>query len=165
MAEEQLPEEQYLAEEQLPEKQYVRVDIRGQDPALWGTLRAKLMVAVEDLLNTVVDSERGTTLQDEARQLTSAALDHVRARLAKAGLENEKIEAEIQRLYAQIQGDLADARKKSAEADAIEFATAMKRLRVVLGGMRAMLIGEEGDEAIIFGRQIDEFIKVLITLT
>jgi hypothetical protein len=154
-----------MADDQLPEKQYLQVDIRGQDPVVWEKLRSKLMIAVEDLLNTVIDPQRGMTLEDEARQLTSAALEHVRARLAKAGLENEKIEAEVQRLYAQTQGDLAEARKKSAEAEAIEFATATKKLRVVLGGMKAMLIGEEGNEAIVFGRQIDEFLKILATIT
>jgi hypothetical protein len=66
--------------------------------------------------------------------MTSALLAHAKAWLARAGLENEKIEAEVNRLYAQIEIDFAEARKRHAEANAIEFATAMRKLRVALGG-------------------------------
>ena len=52
-----------------------------------------------------------------------------------------------------------------AEYAALEFQTKVKRLRLVLGGAKAMLIGEPGEEAVIFAKQIEEFLQTLKELT
>jgi hypothetical protein len=41
------------------------------------------------------------------------------------------------------------------------FSYAIKKLRLVLGGTKAMLIGDPGEEALLCGQQIDEFLRVL----
>src|SRR5262249_21831890 len=135
--------------------------VTGQDPLLWQGLRSKLVEVINGVLDSVIDHEKETTVREEAKKMTSALLDHAKARLAKAGLENEKIEAEIQRLYTQIENDYAEARKKHAEAEAIELNTALKKLWLSVGLTKAMLIGEAGEENIVFSQQIDAFLGTL----
>src|SRR5215510_12105862 len=110
-----------MDESYLPEKkQFVRVDVRGKTTELWQSLRPKLIQAMNEVLDAVIDDEQGTTVRDEMKQLTTALLDYAKANLARPGLENERIEAEIRRLYGQMEIDRAEARKKHAEADTLE---------------------------------------------
>lgn len=155
-----------MDETNLPEKkQFVQVDVRGKTTELWQSLRPKLIQAMNDVLDAVIDTEHGTTVRDEAKQLTTALLDYAKANLARPGLENERIEAEIRRLYGQMEIDRAEARKKYAEADALEFNTKVKRLRLALGAAKAFLVGEEGEEAVIFTKQITAFLETLEKFT
>ncbi len=147
--------------EHLPDTRYIRVDVRGDSEELWQKFRSKLLQGLNDLLDAVVDPESGTTLREETQNLAAAVLNHAKARLARPGVEIEKLEAEIHRLYTQAEADLADARKKRAEAAALEFDTKVKRMRLFLGGAKALLTGDEGEEAVLFGTQIDTFIKSL----
>jgi hypothetical protein len=151
-----------MDEEYLPEKrQFVRVDVTGKTAALWQSLRPKLIQAMNDVLDAVIDDEHGTTVRDEAKQLTTALLDYAKANLARPGLENERIEAEIRRLYGQMEIDRAEARKKHAEADTLEFNNKVKRLRLVLGMAKAFMVGDTGEEAVIFTAQITAFLETL----
>ena len=140
--------------EHLPDKRYIRVDVRGDNEALWRQFRSKLLQGLNDLLDAVVDPESGTTLREETQNLAAAVLNHAKARLARPGVEIEKLEAEIHQLYA-------DARKKHAEAAALEFDTKVRQMRFILGGARALLTGDEGKEAVLFLTQIAAFIKSL----
>jgi len=146
----------------LPEKkQFARVDVTGKTASLWQSLRPKLIKAMTDLLDTVIDDEQGATVRDEMKQLTTALLDYAKANLARPGLENERIEAEIRRLYGQMEIDRAEARKKHAEADTLEFNNKVKRLRLVLGAAKALMVGDDGEEAVIFTAQITAFLETL----
>lgn len=149
-------------ENQLQKREGIlRIDVVGKSPDTWSSLRSKLLAAIGKVLDSVIDPEHGTTVREEAKKFTSALLDHARARLAKAGLENEKIEAEVAKLYAECESISADARKKHAEAEATEFETAVKRLKLALELTKAMLIGEPGEEAIVFGNQVQALLGVL----
>lgn len=146
---------------ELPREGMARIDVTGRTPALWRDMRPKLLQAINEVLDKVVDPVKGTTLREEAQQLLAAGLGNIKVRLAKAGLENEKIEAEVAKTYAEQEKLLAEARKANSEAEAREFQTAVQRLRLVLGGTKAMLIGDTDEEALLFGRQIDAFLEVL----
>ena len=77
-----------MDEAHLPEhKPFVRVDVRGKTTALWQSLRPKLIQAMNDVLDAVIDDEQGTTVRDEMKQLTTALLDYAKANLARPGLE------------------------------------------------------------------------------
>jgi hypothetical protein len=146
----------------LPEqKQFARVDVRGKTAALWQSLRPKLIQAMTEVLDAVLDDEHGTTVRDELKHFTTALLDYAKANLARPGLENERIEAEVRRLYGQIEIDRAEARKKHAEADMLEFNNKVRRLRFVLGAAKALMVGDTGEEAGIFTAQITEFLETL----
>jgi hypothetical protein len=151
-----------MDEARLPEKkQLMRIDVRGKTTELWQSLRPKLIQTMTMVLDTVIDAEHGTTVRDEVKQFTTALLDYAKANLARPGLENERIEAEVRRLYGQMEIDRAEARKKHAEADTLEFNNKVRRLRLVLGAVKALMVGEEGEEAVIFTAQITAFLETL----
>ncbi|MCW5776579.1 MAG: hypothetical protein KIS87_09085 [Phycisphaeraceae bacterium] len=142
-------------------KQIARVDVRGKDPALWANLRTKLLARINDILDRTADHERGTTIREEARQFTSALLDFARSKLAREGAEVQKIEAEVGEIYAKRLRTLAEADKLSAEAEAQRLRNSVTELCTALALTKAMLVGEEGEEALLLGRQIDEFLVVV----
>ena len=148
-------------DKQVPERRYVQFDVSGKDQLLWQKLRPKLIQALSDFLDTVVDYEKGSTIREEAKKISTALLNHAKARLAHAGYENEKLEAEVEYLYAQAEREYAEARKQRAEASALEFATSVRKLRLILGGTKAMLVGDTGREALLVGQQIDAFLQVV----
>lgn len=145
----------------LPNEGVIRVDVTGNNQEPWRKLRSKLLDAFDRVVNTVVDSSSGATVRDEAMQLTTAAIENCKQKLQRAGLENDKIEAEVHRLYAERESVLASARKTNAEADALEFSNSVKRLQLMLTLSKAMVTGDQGQEAIIFSNQIDEMVLQL----
>lgn len=139
----------------------LRIDVTGKDSRLWSKVRDRLLVTLDRALDTVIDAERGTTLGEEGRALTTALLDHLKARLAKSGLDNERIAAEVNKLYQEVETQQAVTRKTHAEADKIEFENRIKELHLALGTAKALLIGETGEEAILFSQQIDKMLALL----
>ncbi|MDX9910210.1 MAG: hypothetical protein RBS39_00110 [Phycisphaerales bacterium] len=139
------------------QQRIARVDVVGANKDLWRSLRPKLLQMVNAVLNTTIDHDKNTTIAEEAKKLTSQMLEHVRRRLQREGLENDKIEAEIATLYAERTEKLANAEKASAEAAAIRQRSALQKLVEVLCLTEAMLVGDESEEAILFGRQIKTF--------
>jgi hypothetical protein len=148
--------------DELPCEGLIRIDVTGQSAELWRQMRPKLIKAVADVLEGLApDRDAHETLWEGASELVAGAFDHLKARLAKAGLENARIEAEVCKLYAEAESTLAEARKRRGEAAKQEFDTAVRRLRLALGLTRAQLIGDEGEEAILFGKQIDAMLVAL----
>jgi hypothetical protein len=79
-------------------------------------LRRKIAKSVNDLLNTVVDSEQKTTVQDELDEVAKGAVSHVKEWLRSRHVANEKIEAETllilekaRDMYERRQSELANA--------------------------------------------------------
>jgi hypothetical protein len=143
------------------ENSILRIDVTGKDSDRWRKLKSKLFNAIDQLLDSTIDHERNTTVREEVKQFTSAALDYARQRLAKQGLENDRIEAEVFQLYAERERTLAEARKINAEADEQELQTRVKKLRLILSATKIILISEPGEEAILFGKEIDRFLQAL----
>ena len=94
------------------EGQFALVTVSGKSPQRWSQFRDRLLQTLQIVLDTVLDTEEGTTVRDEAQQFTRALLDYAKANLARPGLENDKLEAEIRRLFSQSEADRAEARKK-----------------------------------------------------
>jgi hypothetical protein len=136
-------------------KPIVRIDVSGKDPEVWAKLRERLLDAVYQVLNTVIDAESGGTVRMEGQRAFSALFDNLKCRLKRAGFENEKIQAEVAALYAKCEVSIAHARKTNAEAAALEFDTAVKRLKTALGLCRALTVSTKDEEAVIFSSQIE----------
>lgn len=150
-----------MMEDLSEKKQYLKVDIAGKSPELWNSLRSKLFKAVETFLDSTIDTVDNKTIRDEAKEFTHALLKYGKDKLAKSGLENDKILAEVDLLYSQKEKELAEARKLNAEAQKIEFDTAIKKLRFSLKFTKVLLINEPGEEALIMVRNVDQFIEIL----
>ncbi len=79
-------------------------------------LRKRIAKSVKDLLNTVVDSEQNTTVEDELKEVAKGAVNHVKEWLRSRHVANEKIEAETflileqaRDIYERRQSELANA--------------------------------------------------------
>lgn len=94
--------------------------LTGDDP-LAASIRAKLTQAIDALLDTVIDVKRGLNVRETAQEMTSDALEHLRALLRTKGLENEKIASEITKAMAEAERIYAEARKINAEAQGVEI--------------------------------------------
>ena len=58
-----------------------------------------------------------------------------------------------------------EACKKHAETDTLEFNNKVRRLRLVLGAAKVLMVREEGEEAVIFTAQVMAFLETLEKLT
>jgi hypothetical protein len=111
---------------------------------------ARLQTALVHVLDSVVDAQKQTTVRQEAQTLISESLAHLKERLKKQGLENAEIEARVVKLLAEAEKEKAIAAKTRAESDKLEFATIVRKLRLLLEVQRAL----EHD-------RIDDFLDVL----
>ncbi len=149
-----------------PEKNsLLEVRVRGNDLVLWREKRGKFIEmigkAVEALMEKIIDPINKTTVKEEAQQLISLALNHVKARSGKPGIENEKTIAEIQEVYAKIEEISINNRKNLAVAEAQEFKNFLNRLEFSLGSTKIMLSSEKDDESIIFTKQISDWMELV----
>lgn len=79
-------------------------------------LRSKISKAIEDLLNTVVNTDQKTTVRDELGNMAQEAVDYLKEWLKSKKVGNEKIEAETclilekaRDIYERRQSELASA--------------------------------------------------------
>ena len=149
------------SESQNKKKEFLKVSVSGKNKEVWSRMRGKLMQAVEKFLDTTLDYENSSTIKDEARKFSTALLDHAKEKLAKTGIENQKMLAEIDLMFSTKTKELAETRKINAEAQAIEFSNSVKQLKLTLGLSKALIIGEQGEENVVFIKQIDSFLEVI----
>ncbi|MBT1690080.1 hypothetical protein [Dawidia soli] len=143
------------------EPKFVRIEIEGLNAEKWYQLRTKFIRAIHKTLDTVIDHEHSSTLRDEAKKFTTELLNYGKAKLQRAGLENEELMAQVDLLYSQKEKELAEARKLHAEAEALEIRNNIRKLKLGIGGMKALMIGETGKEEILFLKQMDHFLEIL----
>jgi hypothetical protein len=97
------------------------------DPELAAQSKAlgkRLMTAINGLLDTVIDIRTGDSVADTAKDMTARALENVRERLREKGLENLKLEAEIQLI-------LQEAAKVAQEVEGKKLENLEKRIDLV----------------------------------
>jgi len=104
----------------------------------WDSLGPKLQRALDQVLDTVVDHRRQSTVREEAQNLISDSIQNLKERLAKPGLENAELAAKAAKLLAEAEERKSVAAKTHAEADAIEFSTIIQKLRLLLEAEKAM---------------------------
>jgi hypothetical protein len=110
----------------------------------------RLQMALNHVLDSVIDTRQQSTVREEAQNLISESILHLKERLKRQGLENEEIAARVVKLLAEAEKDKAIAAKTRAESDKLEFATIVRKLRLLLEVQRAI----EHD-------QMDDFLNVL----
>lgn len=105
-------------------------------------LLPRLQVALETLLDSVVDHRSHATLRQEAQELLAQSIQHLKDRLSRPGLENEEIAARAAKLLAEAEASKAAAAKTQAEASEIELRLLARRIRLVIEAERAIAAGE-----------------------
>ena len=110
--------------------------VAGDDQAgLSQTLKLvapKLRLALDHLLDTVVNPIEQKTAREEVQQLISESISHLHERLKRHGVENDKIAAEATKLLAQAEKERAIAAKNRAEVEAIKFTNTVRRLKLLI---------------------------------
>ncbi|NOT51252.1 MAG: hypothetical protein HOP10_08235 [Chitinophagaceae bacterium] len=134
--------------------QFISFHVGGKDEVLWKQLRHKLVQAINTFLDTVIEEETQSTIRQELKEFGTAILDYGKQKLKKAGIENDKILAEIELLFS-------EREKKNAETEAIKFETSLKKLIVAMAGTKVIMRGSAGKEELIFIKQIDDFLAIL----
>ena len=114
------------------------------------SMGTRLQMALNHVLDSVIDTRQKTTVREEAQNLISESIQHLKQRLKKQGLENEEISARVVKLLAEAEKEKAIAAKTRAESDKLEFATIVRKLRLLLEVQRAI----EHD-------RVDDFLDVL----
>jgi hypothetical protein len=140
------------------EKRLLRIDVVGHDENTWAKLRVKLIDAVHEFVDGAFE-KRDASLREEGKDILAGLVKHLKATIAKPTLENAQIEAEIRKTFAETNTAMAEARKTNAEADAIEFKTKIAKLKFALRCTKALLIKDQGTEAIIFSQQVTELLE------
>ena len=105
---------------------------------LWEGMGPRLQTALNHVLDTVIDHKNQATIRQEAQDLISESIHHLKERLKKSGLENEELAARATKLLAEAEKEKSVAAKTRAEAEAIEFQTIVRKLRLLIEAHRAM---------------------------
>jgi len=117
----------------------------------------KLQTTIGRILDSVIDSEKGTTVKDEALDILKESINHLKEQLRQKGLQNEEITARVSKLLADAENQRAFARKTRAESEQIEFMNTIRKLRLVLEAQLIMLSDKSPKDA----RQLKGLVEVL----
>jgi hypothetical protein len=145
-------------------KGYGRLDVTGRSADTWAELKPRLIAALKRLLEDITDGQGPTWFEDQARDFKNALLDYAKSQLMKPGAEVERTLAEAEKLYSERERNLAEARKLHAEARAQEVKNAYEELRLTLVLTKAILVSEEGPEALLLGKRLDAFLETVRAL-
>lgn len=110
----------------------------------------RLQSALNHVLDSVIDHKQQSTVREEAQNLISESIQHLKERLKTQGLANEEIAARVVKLLAEAEKEKAVAAKTRAETEKLEFATIVRKLRLLLEVQRA-----------IEHERVDDFLNVL----
>ena len=102
----------------------------------------KLKSVIERLMETMADEQLKTSIKDEALTVMHEAVDSIKERLKKPGVENDEIAARATKYLAEAEMAKATAAKTRAETSRIDFDILVRKLRLV---MSAQLVLESGD--------------------
>jgi len=120
-------------------------------------LLPKLQTTIGRILESVIDTEKGTTVKDEALDILKESISHLKEQLRQKGLQNEEITARVSKLLAEAENHRATARKTRAESEQIEFMNTIRKLRLVLEA-QLIMASEEGPKD---NQKLKELIEVL----
>jgi hypothetical protein len=122
-----------------------------------GELLPKLQTTIGRILESVLDTEKGTTIKDEALDILKESISHLKEKLRQKGLQNEEITARVSNLLAEAENQRATARKTRAESEQIEFLNTIRKLRLVLEAQLIMASEEDPKDK----QKLKELIEVL----
>ncbi|HKP97569.1 MAG TPA: hypothetical protein VJ385_17630 [Fibrobacteria bacterium] len=134
------------------------MEIAGNSGKLWLQNREKLLSEISDLLEWS-DPE---SLQKLKKATTSSAvLVQGAIRDFNSTLENDKMRAEIEGLFAKAERENAEAVKIRAEANSIQFATKVRKLKLTVRVYKIFLQSDMSADALLFCSMLDQLNDVL----
>jgi hypothetical protein len=102
----------------------------------------KLREQLSAIMDMQANPKRGSSLRDETEELIDKGLANLKSRLAKAGLENEEIEARILKFLAEAEESRARAATEREMTERQRLKNQANRLRLLIRAEIAMSKGE-----------------------
>lgn len=106
-------------------------------------LASRIQLVLDHLLDSMIDSKRHSTVREEAQQVMSESLQSIKDHLQKQCYQNHELAAKASKCLAEAELARAGAAKTRAETNALELATLMKKLRLVLEAQRLLTTGND----------------------
>jgi hypothetical protein len=122
----------------------------GKLTGLWEGMGPRLQAALNHVLDTVINTKDQATVREEAQNLISESIEHLKERLKKSGLENEELAARATKLLAEAEKEKSIAARTKVETAALEFNLIVRKLRLLIEAHRAMA-----------ENKVDDFLLVL----
>ncbi len=148
-------------ESEIRKNKITEISLSGSNPILWEKLRTKLISVLDKSLDTIINYDTGATIKEEAKEFTSEIIKYGKEKLKKVSIENDKLNAEIEEIFTKIKKEKAETRKINAEADKINLDNQLRAIKISLGSAKALLIGSESKEDILFIKRVDAFLAVI----
>lgn len=126
-------------------------------PNVMGEIRAKATAMLMQLLDTVVDPQRGTTVAQEAQGMLTEFIRSTREQLRKTGLENAELEARVAKILAEIEHERERTGKTRAERQEVELRNLRARFELFKEFLTLIEMSDEKDGPVLA--------NVLATLT
>lgn len=142
-------------------RKIIKIDLVGKNDDLFKKIRNLLIDSIDKFLSSSIDYQTKSTVKDEVKKFASLAIKYGEDKLKKAGLENDKLAAEIEEKLAIAEKTKAETRKINAETRKLEFENSVNEFRFKLRMAKLLLVGNAGEEAIVYTKQLDMFIEVL----
>ncbi|MDB5029764.1 hypothetical protein [Mucilaginibacter sp.] len=137
-------------------KSFLKLDVEGADTFIWSKLKENLTILIVELLDSKANVKTGGTVKQESQRIAANILEYANSKLEKASIENQKLFAELEGLLANQAKTHAETRKINAEADAIEIENVAKKLRLAIGLAKAIAPTSSDPNALIFVKNIEE---------
>nr|WP_121269854.1 hypothetical protein [Pedobacter schmidteae] len=144
-------------EEEVERSTILKVDVEGNDSAIWEKCKASLMEIVTKILEAQIHKD-GKTTADEIKRASSNLLDFANAKLERPTIENQKLLTEIDLMLANESKTRAETRKIDAEAEAIELGNLEKRFRIAIGAATVLAGLEKNQEGLLFCKDLESLI-------
>lgn len=140
---------------------YQHFQLTGKNPEAFAQSRDKLLAWFNQLLDKQLDPIAGTTARDETQEFIHESLNFLKAKLKKADFENEEIQARAIEHFTAAKENLANARKTSAEAHALELENMIREMKVKLTFTKFIVMQDKEEAAILFGKDIEALLNAV----
>ena len=140
---------------------YLRVDVRGVSADRWAALREELLDEIKAVLGSLDDKDLSAWFEEKAEKLNNLTLDIATQQMQTSHPDAARMAEEVQRKFAKREREQIKHTREMQEIKRQNDREAIRKLTLRLKLTRAIVVGEQGDEAILFGNQLTEMIDTL----
>ena len=143
---------------------FIKIDLIGLNETLFENLRGHLIAKINDVLDCSTRDDNGVSIKSLMEKHISSGSNNSTPSQYSPGVSNYKVFSEIKEKFSQIERSKAEARKINAEAKSLEFEQKLKELKLTFKMTKSLLIGQQGEEAIAFTKQLESFVEIIDSL-
>jgi hypothetical protein len=145
----------------MEEKKYIEINLAGKDDELWKSTQAKFMKYLNHILDFELDPVSHATVKENLGNFTHDALDYFKSKLNAPGINNLKVQAEIEESYNRIEYQKQQTRALELDNQKREFDLRMHRIKTVLSLFKALSHKSADGEQLLFIKNLDNFLGTI----